>query len=73
MAYSAGYWWGRAGECVMRLAPYLLGLEHALWSLLYSDDGWLIGRGEHYEIDLLLFIFVLVFVLVSCIFAFVLA
>ena len=57
---SAGYWWGRAGACIMRLAHYLMGKEHAIWSLLYSDDGWLIGRSAHYEVDLLYFLFILV-------------
>ena len=40
---SAGYWWGRAGAAVARLLHYLLGYQHAVWSLLYSDDGWIIG------------------------------
>ena len=41
---SAGYWGGRAGAAVARLLHYLLGYQHALRSLLYLDDGWLIGR-----------------------------
>ena len=36
---SAGYWWGRAGACLIRLMHYLLGYDHAIWALLYSDDG----------------------------------
>ena len=27
---SAGYWWGRAGAAVFRLAYYLIELENAL-------------------------------------------
>ena len=56
---SAGYWWGRSGACVFRLAHYLLGYQHALWAMLYSDDGWLTGRGTHYEFPLVLFMFIL--------------
>ena len=51
---SAGYWWGRAGACAVRLTHYVAGPAHAIWALLYSDDGWLVGRGERYEIGLLL-------------------
>ena len=36
---SAGYWWGRAGACIMRLAHCLMDHKHAIRSLLYSDDG----------------------------------
>ena len=56
---SAGYWWGRAGACIFRLAHYCLGREYALWALLYSDDGWLTGRGKRFEYSLVLFMFVL--------------
>ena len=56
---SAGYWWGRSGAAVFRLAHHLLGYEYALWALLYSDDGWLTGRGEHFEFPLVLFVFIL--------------
>ena len=56
---SAGYWWGRSGACIFRLAHYCLGHDYALWALLYSDDGWLTGRGEHFERSLVLFMFVL--------------
>ena len=31
-----------------------------LWPLLYSDDGWLIGRREKYHVDLVLDLFILV-------------
>ena len=34
--------------------------RHALWSLLYSDGGWLIGRGDKYHVDLVLYLFILV-------------
>ena len=56
----AGYWWGRAGAAVERLTHYLQGPLHALWQLLYSDDGWATGRAEHAERDLLFHLFVLV-------------
>ena len=59
---SAGYWWGRAGACAIRLTHYAAGHLHAIWAMLYSDDGWLIGRGEHYEFNLLLHFFVLMIV-----------
>ena len=36
---SAGYWWGRAGACAIRLMHYMLGHDHAIRALLYSDDG----------------------------------
>ena len=57
---SAGYWWGRAGAAVERLTHYLQGLEHALWQLLYSDDGWVTGRSRYAERDLLFHLFILV-------------
>ena len=41
---SAGHWLGRGGGALIRLTQYLLGRAHALWSLLYADDGELIGR-----------------------------
>jgi hypothetical protein len=41
---SAGYWWGRAGGAIMRLAHYFLGYADAVRSLLYSDDGKITGR-----------------------------
>ena len=56
---SAGYWWGRAGAAVFRLAHYLIALENALWALLYSDDGWIVGRTSGFEVGLLLFMFLL--------------
>ena len=56
---SAGYWWGRAGAAVFRLAHYFIELEHALWALLYSDDGWIVGRTAQVELGLLLFMFFL--------------
>ena len=43
-----------------RLLHYLLGYQHAVWSLLYSDDGWIIGRGRDYQVDLVLYLFILV-------------
>ena len=59
---SAGYWWGRAGAAIMRLTHYVLGYSHAIWALLYSDDGWLVGRTERYEVGLLLHLFTLLVV-----------
>ena len=59
---SAGYWWGRAGACVIRLSHYLQGFQHAIWTMLYSDDGWLIGRTERYEVGLILHLFILVLI-----------
>ena len=59
---SAGYWWGRAGAAVVRLTHYLLGYTYAIWALLYSDDGWLVGRTEKYEVGLLLHLFALLVV-----------
>ena len=57
---SAGYWWGRAGACVIRLTHYLQGHDHAIWTMLYSDDGWLVGRTKRYEVGLLLHLLILV-------------
>ena len=51
---SAGYWWGRAGGALIRLTHYVNGLKHALWCLLYSDDGWSTGQGERADEALLL-------------------
>ena len=56
---SAGYWWGRAGACCCRLSHYLLGYRFMLWLLLYGDDEWLVGRGQHYHMSLLLHMLVL--------------
>ena len=56
---SAGYWWGRAGAAVVRLAHYLLGREYMIWSLLYSDDEWLVGRTANFEFGLMLHMLVL--------------
>ena len=46
---SAGYWWGCAGGAAMRLAHYVIGYINAVYALLYSDDGKVIGRTEQYE------------------------
>ena len=59
---SAGYWWGRAGACTVRLTHYVAGWIHALWFLLYSDDGWIVGRGKDYEVGLMLNLFVLMMI-----------
>ena len=56
---SAGYWWGRAGGALIRLTHYINGLEHAIWSLLYSDDGWSVGQGDRADVALLLQILML--------------
>ena len=57
---SAGYWWGRAGAAVMRLAHYLQGPDRMLWMLLYSDDSWTSAGGDGAERDLMLHLLVLV-------------
>ena len=57
---SAGYWWGRAGAAVVRLTHYLQGAAHAIYAMLYSDDGWLVGRTERFEIGLMLHLLILV-------------
>ena len=59
---SEGYWWGRAGAAAMRLGHYLVGFENAIWALLYSDDGDLIGRTDYPERGLLTFLLSLVLV-----------
>ena len=59
---SAGYWWGRAGACLIRLIHYLQGADYAIWTMLYSDDGWLVGCTARYEIRLLLHFLILVVV-----------
>ena len=41
---------------------YLLGYGHAIWALLYSDDGWFVGRSKRFENDILLALFVLILV-----------
>ena len=46
----------------MRLGHYLVGFENAIWALLYSDDGDLIGRTDYPERGLLTFLLVLVLV-----------
>jgi len=57
---SAGYWWGRGGSAIIRLAHYMLGHEDALWSLLYADDGLNVGRTGYFERGLIMHLFVLV-------------
>ena len=57
---SAGYWWGRAGAAVIRLAHYLQGRDRMLWMLLYSDDSWVTAGGPDPERDLLLHLLALV-------------
>ena len=52
---SAGDWWGRAGGAAMRLAHYVIGYINAVYALLYSDDGKVIGRTEHYERGIMMF------------------
>ena len=59
---SAGYWWGRAGAALIRLTHYLIGREEALWAMLYSDDGWLVGGGPNFEVGLCLHLFILMLV-----------
>ena len=59
---SAGYWWGHAGACILRLVHYLLGYDMPLWALLYLDDGWFVGRSERYEYDLLMALYILILV-----------
>ena len=56
---SAGYWWGRAGAAALRFTHYLQGIAYMLWIMLYSDDEWVVGRTEHYEIRLMLHMFIL--------------
>ena len=51
---SAGYWWGRAGAAVIQFTHYVQGSAYAIYAMLYFDDGWLVGRTEHYEIGLIL-------------------
>ena len=46
----------------MRLGHYMVGLEEAVWALLYSDDGKLTGRTDYPERGLLLFLLTLIVV-----------
>ena len=46
---SAAYWWGRLGSAIMRGLHYVLGRNHALWAMLFADDGRLTGRGSFFE------------------------
>ena len=55
---SAGYWWGRAGAALLRLAHYLVPRDHAVWALPFADDGWVTGRAAKYEGGLLLHLLV---------------
>ena len=56
---SAGYWGGRAGAALFRLAHYLPGRSHMLWLLLYSDDCWATAGGVRADRNLLLHLLVL--------------
>ena len=56
---SAGYWWGRAGAALVRLAHYLVGRQDATWTMLYSDDGWVTGRTARFERGILLHLLIL--------------
>ena len=57
---SAGYWWGRAAGAIVRLTHYVLGHGDAIWALIYSDDGLLMGGEEWKDRSLILHLFVLV-------------
>ena len=47
----------------MRLGHYMVGVHDAIWALVYSDDGDMIGRTDLYpERGLLLFLLTLVLV-----------
>ena len=59
---SAGYWWGRAGGGIVRLAHYLIEYLEAVWALLYSDDGKVTGQTAHPERGLLMHLLVLVLI-----------
>ena len=56
---SAGYWWGRAGAALMRLAHFCQGRERMLWLMLYSDDCWASASGDRTDRDRLLHLLVL--------------
>ena len=43
---SAAYWWQRLGSAIMRALHYILQHDHALFALLFADDGFLTGRGR---------------------------
>ena len=45
---------------MVRLTHYLQGTVHAIYAMLYSDDGWLVGRTERFEIGLMLHLLILV-------------
>ena len=44
------------------MTHYMLGPELAIWAMLYSDDGWLVGRTDQFEYGLLAHLLVLVLV-----------
>ena len=52
--------WGRAAGAIVRLTHYVLGHSHALWALLYSDDGMIASGKKDKELGILLHLFVLV-------------
>ena len=56
---SAGYWWGRCGALLLRLAYYLTPTVLALWVLLFADDGLSVGQGPYFERALLFHLFLL--------------
>ena len=57
---SAGYWWGRAGALMVRLAHYLVpAFLRQFWLLLYADDGKNTAGGDRREHPLLFHLFLL--------------
>ena len=49
----------------MGFGRYMAGYQGALWALLYSDDGGLVGRTDYPERGMLLFLLTLVLVKLS--------
>lgn len=56
---SASYWWSRLAAAAIRALHYLLGPSSALYALVYSDDGFLLATGAHFEKKLLMAFLVL--------------
>ena len=45
---SAAYWFGRVMSVAVRVVHYLLGSRHALWLLMYADDGLFVASGPSF-------------------------
>ena len=56
---SAACWWQRCIATMIRTGHRLCGTELEIYHLLFADDGWMVGLGEHFWRNLLCWLFLL--------------